>query len=319
MPQGPAKFEPTVDERQPTVVARARFRYVSATHRAEQTWRRVEASRDRVPPVDLALQVYERDRDVAGPLLAGAIAFRLFLWSIPFTLAMVLILSFISDIATKAPDQLAREAGLGGYLVTTVAEATATSNQARWLLVLAGLWALLVASRSLTKTLRASYALAWRVRFPRGGITRLTVKVGGTFVGLVTVSMVAAALRARTSGPGLWIMLLMIVVFFSTWLWVTADLPHAGVPWTALAPGALLVAVGTQALYLLSVLWYVPRAASATSEYGALGLAILLLGWLFILGRLMVAAAVVNATLWARRSAAADGADSAEPSADRAP
>jgi hypothetical protein len=196
MPEGPIPPAPTAGKRRSTVAARTRSRYELATRRAEQTWRQVEASRDRAPHVDIALQVYERDRDVAGPLLAGAIAFRIFLWLIPFTLAMVVVLSFVSDISTRSPDQVAREAGLGGYLVTTVAHTTATSNQARWTLAVAGLWALMLASRSLTKALRASHALAWRMRFPRGGITRLTLKVGGTFAGLAAASMTAAALRA---------------------------------------------------------------------------------------------------------------------------
>jgi uncharacterized BrkB/YihY/UPF0761 family membrane protein len=60
------------------------------------------------------------------------------------------------------------------------------------------------------------------------------------------------------------------------------------------------MAVGTQALYLVSVLWYMPHAESASKTYGALGIAILLLGWLFIISRLAIVSAVLNAVLWQR-------------------
>ena len=43
----------------------------------------VEARRPRVRSVDATLSAYERDRDRAGFLLAGALAYRLFRWCFP--------------------------------------------------------------------------------------------------------------------------------------------------------------------------------------------------------------------------------------------
>jgi uncharacterized BrkB/YihY/UPF0761 family membrane protein len=42
------------------------------------------------------------------------------------------------------------------------------------------------------------------------------------------------------------------------------------------------------------------RVASASELYGSLGVAAALLLWLYLLGRLVVAAAMLNATLWDR-------------------
>jgi uncharacterized BrkB/YihY/UPF0761 family membrane protein len=46
-----------------------------------------------------------------------------------------------------------------------------------------------------------------------------------------------------------------------------------------------------------------PYALNKQGTYGALGLAAALLVGLFVISRLMVGAAVVNATLWERRCA----------------
>ena len=68
-------------------------------------------------------------------------------------------------------------------------------------------------------------------------------------------------------------------------------------------PGALLVGIGTQGLYLFTVLYLNHRIESATEAYGALGIAASCLAWLYLVGRLVVAAPVLNATLWERYGA----------------
>jgi uncharacterized BrkB/YihY/UPF0761 family membrane protein len=73
-------------------------------------------------------------------------------------------------------------------------------------------------------------------------------------------------------------------------------------------PGAILVSAGLQVLQLVTVLYVTPRLDSATAAYGALGVALVLLLWLYMLGRLVIASAMLNATLWERRSSAAPDA-----------
>jgi uncharacterized BrkB/YihY/UPF0761 family membrane protein len=91
------------------------------------------------------------------------------------------------------------------------------------------------------------------------------------------------------------------LIYFGLWLLASRALPRReGVTWFALLPGAILVGVGTQCLYLFNVLYLNHKIASASAAYGALGVAASALLWLYLLGRLMVAAPVLNATLWSR-------------------
>jgi hypothetical protein len=53
---------------------------------------------------------------------------------------------------------------------------------------------------------------------------------------------------------------------------------------------------------LAAALYFAPRAARASTVYGSLGVALVLLVSLFLFGRLAVAAAELNATLWERRA-----------------
>jgi uncharacterized BrkB/YihY/UPF0761 family membrane protein len=53
---------------------------------------------------------------------------------------------------------------------------------------------------------------------------------------------------------------------------------------------------------LTVTLYFGPRAARASAVYGSLGVALVLLVSLFLFGRLAVAAAELNATLWEGRA-----------------
>jgi membrane protein len=65
----------------------------------------------------------------------------------------------------------------------------------------------------------------------------------------------------------------------------------------ALLPGAVVVAVGLEGLHLFTVYFLGPKLANATELYGVLGVVSTILFWLYIVGRLVVGAATVNASL----------------------
>ena len=156
----------------------------------------------------------------------------------------------------------------------------------------------------MVKALRLTYGAAWelgRVRF------RDTTKAGLVFLGLVTGAVVATGL-ARQSREGAdaagWVVTILLVfaIYLATWVVACLLLPHAAeAGWKAMLPGALLFALGAQVVHIVVVVWFAPRIDSATDRYGALGIAILLLGSVYLLGRLMVTAAFLNATMWSRR------------------
>jgi uncharacterized BrkB/YihY/UPF0761 family membrane protein len=98
------------------------------------------------------------------------------------------------------------------------------------------------------------------------------------------------------------------VPFSCLWLAVSLLLPRdRRAPWTALIPGALLVGITVCAAHLASVYLLAHRVQRASELYGSLGIAAALLAWLYLVGRLMVGSAMLNATLWDRRQARAAG------------
>jgi uncharacterized BrkB/YihY/UPF0761 family membrane protein len=84
-------------------------------------------------------------------------------------------------------------------------------------------------------------------------------------------------------------------------LFASSLLPHAPVPLVRLVPGALLLAVTAQALHVLTVFYLSPKLRSSSELYGGLGAAATVLLWLYLIGRLVVLSAVLNATLWERQ------------------
>jgi uncharacterized BrkB/YihY/UPF0761 family membrane protein len=92
-------------------------------------------------------------------------------------------------------------------------------------------------------------------------------------------------------------------------LWWVASrlLPHdQAAGWRALLPGAVVVGVGVWALHVASIYLLARRVASASALYGSLGVAAAIMAWLYLLGRLLVASAMLNATLWERRAGSSE-------------
>src|SRR5918994_40741 len=122
----------------------------------------------------------------------------------------------------------------------------------------------------------------------------------------LVVASVAAA--TRTSGRGRWLAVILVtagaqvVVLAVLWLAISLAMPRQPTaPWTSLVPGAFLFAAGFQGFGIAVSLYFAPRAARASTLYGSLGVALVLLVSLFLFARLAVAAAELNATLFERR------------------
>jgi len=78
-------------------------------------------------------------------------------------------------------------------------------------------------------------------------------------------------------------------------------LPHAAATWNELIPGALLLAVTAQAIHLFNVYYLGHKLERASATYGALGTAATILLALFLISRIVVAGAELNACLNTRR------------------
>jgi uncharacterized BrkB/YihY/UPF0761 family membrane protein len=258
--------------------------------------------RQRSGMVDAGFQVQELDAQVGGGILAGALAFRIFLFMVPFVYLVFTVLGTASDATSGDPAQLARDIGITGVLASAVVK---TQDQSAWTLafVAAGAAvALFLTAGSLLKALYVVHWLIWRIPrvMPTGLAARLAL-IGFT----LAASALGAAVNYVRNSSGIAGAVIAIVVItassFAMWWWVSLRLPHAPTPARALIPGALLMAIGVDVLHLLTTYWIGHLVARKTNTYGPVGIALAVLLWVYILGRVIVASAGLNAALWYRR------------------
>lgn len=127
----------------------------------------------------------------------------------------------------------------------------------------------------------------------------------GALVLIITVSLALAMLVGKIRDVsfilGIVATLLFIAVPVVAWLFVSWHMPHPDdLPWTALVPGALFLGLGLEVLHVITVYWIAHLVESKTDTYGALGFALAMLLWAYLLGRLVTTAAVINESLWSR-------------------
>jgi uncharacterized BrkB/YihY/UPF0761 family membrane protein len=252
--------------------------------------------------VDAGFLVQELDANAGGGILAGALAFRIFLFMVPLVYVVFTVLGAISRAAGQDPGQLARNVGITGILASTVVKVENQSGWAQAALVVGAVVAMLITAGSLMKALYVVHWLIWgipRVR-PAGLIPRLAL-IGVTLV----ASVLGIAVNDLRNSAGIMGAILTVLVItglsFALWWWVSWRLPHAPAPGQALIPGAVLMAIGADVLQLLTTYWIGYLVARKTNTYGAVGIALAVLLWVYILGRIIVGSAGLNAALWYRR------------------
>jgi len=250
----------------------------------------------------------DRDSEVAGGIIAGALAYRLFIWLLPLALVLVAGLGIAADARSESPRQAAKELGAQGLVSSSIA--SAADSPKRWYALLVGIPVLIWATRSVLRVLIGAHRLVWtddRSRIPRPKLVA-SLRLLGLLICFGVVSTVASAVRAWAPGPGLIVTLVAVVFYTAIWLLIIVRLPHHETHWTALIPGALVFGIGIELLQVVIAYVITPYAIAKQGTYGALGVAAGLLVGLFLISRLVVASAVVNATLWARQSRAGGSA-----------
>ncbi|HWN21495.1 MAG TPA: YhjD/YihY/BrkB family envelope integrity protein [Gaiellaceae bacterium] len=269
---------------------------------AERLAQRAEAERERHRSVDAVFEMVERDGEVGGGIIAGALAYRLFLWMLPLALVVVAGLGIAADASSESPEEAAEALGLEGLVSNSIANAANSPN--RWYALLIGVPVLLWVTRSMLRVLIGAHRLIWtdvRTAAPKPTLGA-TLRLLALLLGFGLVSGAASALRAWSTGPGVLATLVALVPYAGLWLLVSVRLPHRDAPWAALLPGAVLFGLGIQLLHAVIVYAITPWTLAKQGTYGALGVAAALLVVLFLASRLVVGAAVVNATLWERQS-----------------
>ena len=266
---------------------RMRLRFAAARARAK-------SASERHMSVAVPFRAAERNRRVASSVLAGGIAYRLFLWLLPFGLILGGALGLMDADSTEDAVQ---GGGLPAAVVNAIGDAARAADSDSWWLLAVGVPLLLYAGYTGAKAVQLIHSLVWDEPPPR---TKL-LKGSLAFTGIVCAVMAAVALtwwlREETWLVGLLAATLAIALLAGLWLWVSLHLPHRDASWQALLPGALVFAIGFQLLHQLIVNFLGPKLEKSTSLYGALGAVTTLLFFMYIVGSLVVAAPVLNSSL----------------------
>jgi uncharacterized BrkB/YihY/UPF0761 family membrane protein len=290
----PDRREPPVleIEVEPTVAGRlARW-----LERARLLRSRIEAARAGHSSVDVGFDLVERDSAIGGGLLAGALAYRLFVLLLPTTLLLVSGLGLYAGAIDKSPAKVAEEAGLHGLIAAQVA--SAASGRSRWIVFLVMIPAVLYAVVALYRATAKVHALVWH---GSGRGVRLTPRGVGVYMGALVLQLVAVEIvgwiRRVDQVGGLAALLVYLVLAGGGWFLVSTQLPHRDAPWPTLLPGALLFGVGALLINVFNVYITTRLVEGRANTYGALGVAAALLFSLVLVGRLMVVSAELNASL----------------------
>jgi uncharacterized BrkB/YihY/UPF0761 family membrane protein len=289
----------------------------AATAWGQRRYSQLEDMRPQHASIESGFRWIVRDKDIAGGVLGGGLAYRFFFW----LLALSVLTSGGLGLASRAGtnfETAAEEAGLTEAVSESVASAAEQSQSARWWLLLAGSFLTLWFSWGLLRALRLVHAAAWRITAPPPRNVPLAVGIViASPVVLLALTSGAGWVRANVGFfPGLLATLAVAVGFGFVWLRISRRLPSPpGLPWTAFLPGAVLLGVGVEALHIFTVYFLADKLASASNLYGALGLASTLLFYLFLIGRGVVWAAELNAVVWEVRHPPAGKAAEARPGA----
>ena len=277
-----------------------RERVAHLRERAERTKAGIEARREESASIATVLEAIERDAQAGGGVLAAAVAFRLFMFLVPYAFVMVTGFGLASTAAGQDPGDAARSAGISGLFATAVSS-TSTPSLANRLIAL------------------TSVGLPWRSRRARssGPLGRPSADLEGAThpqahaLGALDPHGVRdrhlchgrpdrlgrlAIARAAVVAFFLTILLAGGAWFLASWLF-----PRDDCALWALLPGALIVGVGVGVLQILTITYVVHVVTRKSALYGAIGIALALLLWTYFAGRLLTASIAANASLWKHR------------------
>jgi uncharacterized BrkB/YihY/UPF0761 family membrane protein len=208
----------------------------------------------------------------------------------------------------------AKSFGLAGVATDSATSAIREGSHARWYFLGAGLVLIVYFGIGAARALYVSSVLAWRLDPVR---LQKPLRASGIFAGVVFgavgVSLATEWFRHHAPGVGLLGALFGAVILTVAGVGVFWILPHGPIhSWRALLPGAIELGVGLTGIQIFVTYYLAAKLERSPKLYGTLGASTVVLLWLFLLGRLVIAGMFLNATLERRRVT-----DRAVPSPDR--
>ena len=254
---------------------------------------RARSASERHVALAVPLRAAERNRRVAASVLAGGLAYRLFLWLLPFGL---IVGGGLGLLEADSTERAVATGGLPAAISDAIGDASSAAQSDSWWLLAVGVPLLLWAGYAGAKAVRLIHSLVWddppsRTRPLLGSLA---------FTGLLCAVWAVIALTwwlREETWPSLLVGALSVVPLAGLWLWASLHLPHGDAPWRALLPGAFVVAIGFQVLHELVVIYLVPELEKSTSLYGSLGAATTVIFFVYLVATLVVAAPILNHSL----------------------
>jgi uncharacterized BrkB/YihY/UPF0761 family membrane protein len=261
----------------------------------------VEQARKRSHALDATLETIERDSDIGGGMLAGALSYRLFVFALPLAFFVVSGVGLLAGALGIEPHVMSNSVGLGGIVTRQVADGSKEASN--WWVALTSFCVLVYATRVLLRAVAIIHSLAWTHTAASVKVSPRSLGVfGASCVGQVLLVAGVGAVGHQTVVGGIVSLVISVFAIAGLWLVISLEVPHPDAGWTDLIPGSFFYAIGFIGVQLFNVLMLGNLIQSKTTTYGALGTAATLLLAFFLLGRVMVGAAVLNATLHDRRS-----------------
>lgn len=265
------------------------------TSRVEVARSHYEVAQVERPSVGVFAAMVERAMETQFKMLASYLAFRLFLLLPPLILVVIALAGYEPQQATDASESL----DLGRSITRMIATAGADAHRSRLPLLLTGLIAFAISGWGMLGALQMSWAMLWRIpvsKFP--GKASAFFRMFGSGILFAMVIFISARVRSAGVAGGLAGATASLVSVFVAYLGLGWILPRRSKEWFWLLPGAALGA-GGQVLLQAVATWYLPgKLADASATYGALGITLTVLGYLFLLGLLLTLAPTLNAVMW---------------------
>jgi uncharacterized BrkB/YihY/UPF0761 family membrane protein len=270
------------------IVARTRERVAADADRAR-------LAGGRHVSIAVPFRAVDRNRSVAASVLAGGVAYRLFLWMLPFGLIVGGALGLCDADGTASA---AATGGLPAAVVDAIGDIARAADSNSWWLLLTGVPLLLWEGYTGARALQLIHSLVWNESAPK--IKPLSASLAFSAGVCVFIAAICATWWYRDLGNArqLIVLVVMTVPLAALWLWVSLRLPHGRASWKALLPGACLIAVGFQAVHAMVVWLLGPKLDHATSLYGGLGIVATVLFFMWVVGRIVVTAPILNSALY---------------------
>ncbi len=230
--------------------------------------------------------------------MAGYLAYRLFLLLLPLGAIIVALAGFDRTASRTTSDHLR----LGQAVTNTIAQAGQDAQRSRLPLLITGLFAFTVAAWGLLGALQYTSAVAWQIpsrKFP--GKSRVFLRLAGSLLVFAAVLYVSMIVRRAGLVAGLAGSLANTLGTFVAFMGLGWILPRRCKEWFWLIPGAAVSAVGYLGLQAFAAFYLPGKLANASATYGALGITLTGLSYLFLVGVLVWIMLLVNAVVWELR------------------